>query len=284
MFEDTCPSVLLDGEIMAAKDARVSIFDRGYLFADGVYEGVSVYQSNLIDNQAHLDRLARSLKELSIVPAYDQTQIHLWQKQLIQANQLVEGFLYLQITRGVASRDFHYPTAAQARIMMFAKPMRLIDNPRVNEGVKICVVDDRRWKRRDIKSIALLPQAMAKQQAVEAGCFEAWLQEDGYITEGSSTSAFVVIGNVIVTRPLSHAILPGVTRAAVLAIASEQGLIVEERLFSKEEAMEAEEAFITSASNLVMPVVSIDDQAIGDGKPGPISLGLRQAYIERFMK
>ena len=284
MFEDTCSQVLLDGEIIAAEDAKTSIFDRGYLFADGVYEGVSVYQQKLIDNQAHLDRLTRSLKEVAIVPNFDQAQIKEWQQKLIDANKLAEGFLYLQITRAIASRDFHYPTTGQARIMMFAKPMNLVDNPKVDEGVKVCVVDDLRWKRRDIKSIALLPQAMAKQQAVEAGCVEAWMQEDGYITEGSSTSTFVVIDNTIVTRPLSNAILPGITRAAVLALASEQNLAIEERLFSRQEAMQAEEAFITSASNLVMPVVSIDGQTIGDGKPGATTLRLRQAYIERFIK
>ena len=284
MFEDTCPYILLNGEIIAAKDAKISVFDRGYLFADGVYEGVSIYNQQLIDNQAHLDRLTRSLKEIAISPSYDQTQINAWQQDLIRANHLAEGFLYLQITRAIASRDFHYPKTGQTQIMMFAKPMKLVDNPRVCDGVKVCVVDDLRWKRRDIKSIALLSQAMAKQQAVDAGCFEAWMQEDGYITEGASTSAFIVVDNVVVTRPLSNAILPGVTRAAIISLAKEKGLSVEERLFTKEEAMQADEAFITSASNLVMPVVFINGKAIGGGKPKAISLSLRQAYIDHFMR
>ena len=283
MFDDTYPYVLHNGRIVLAEEAKVSIFDRGYLFADGVYEGISVYHRQCIDNQPHLDRLSRSLKEIGIVPAFNQQNIIQWQQQLIAENNLDEGFLYLQITRAIASRDFHYLGGGDAQCVMFMKRNRVIDNPKVEEGVKVCVVNDLRWKRRDIKSIALLPQTIAKQQAVEKGCFEAWMEEDGYITEGSSTSAFIVIDNTIIVRPLSHSILPGVTRAAMLRLAAQRGVAIEERLFTKEEAYKAQEAFITSASNILMPVVVIDGHRVGSGTPGAISKQLRQAYIDTYL-
>jgi D-alanine transaminase len=202
------------------------------------------------------------------------------QHELIARNNLVEGLVYIQVTRGAAPRDFVFPKDVKPTLVMFATAKNIVDAPAAKTGIAVKTVPDIRWERRDIKSVALLAQVLAKQAAAEAGCQEAWMVEDGKITEGGSSSAFILThDDVLVTRPNSHAILPGCTRKAVIALAEERQLRVEERSFSVDEALAAKEAFITSASSFVQGVVTIDGHSVANGKPGPMSIRLREIYV-----
>ena len=273
--------VYLNGEFLPLTEARVPVMDRGFLFADGIYEVSAVLGGRLVDNAAHLARLDRSLNEIGIRNPHTSTEWIALQTDLVARNALEEGLVYMQVTRGVAERDFAYPSAdTPPTVMMFTQAKTIAENPLARSGAKVVTVPDLRWKRRDIKSVALLAQVVAKQQAAEAGVAEAWMVEDDAVTEGSSSTAFIVTkGGAVVTRPLSTALLPGITRKAVMRLADEAGLTVEERLFSVEEACDAAEAFYTSASAFVMPVVAIDGHAVGDGRPGSRSLRLRELYL-----
>jgi D-alanine transaminase len=272
--------VYLNGEFLPYAEAKVPVMDRGFLFADGIYEVSAVLSGRLVDNAAHLARLDRSLGEIGIRNPHTGAEWLALQTDLVARNGLGEGLLYMQVTRGVFERDFAFPPAGTPpTVMMFTQAKPIGANPLAETGAAIVTVPDLRWKRRDIKSVALLAQVIAKQQAAEAGVAEAWMVEDGAVTEGSSSTAFIVAGDRIVTRPLSHALLPGITRLAVMRLAEEEGLTVEERLFSVEEAMGADEAFYTSASSFVMPVVRIDGTTVGDGRPGPLSRRLRALYL-----
>jgi D-alanine transaminase len=273
--------VFLNGSFLPPEDARVPIMDRGFLFGDGVYEGVGVLDGRLVDNEAHLERLERSLREIRIDNPYSRAEWTRLEEDLVRRNGVTEGFLYLQVTRGVAERDFFFPQDGAPTVAMFTQSKAIADTPAARNGIAVATVPDQRWERRDIKSIALLAQVLAKQAAREAGAQEAWMVEDGFVTEGGSSSAFIVTreGHVVV-RPLSHAILPGITRQSLLRLSKEDGVVLEERRFTVEEAYGAAEAFLTSASNFVVPVVSIDGRPIGDGKPGPITRRLRELYLE----
>jgi D-alanine transaminase len=273
--------VFLNGSFLPAEDAKVPVMDRGFLFADGVYEGIGVLGGRPVDNEAHLERLERSLHEVRIANPYTRPEWTRLEEDLIRRNGMMEGFLYLQVTRGVAERDFPFPKDAVPTVMMFTQARAIVQSPLAGTGLTVVSVPDLRWKRRDIKSLSLLAQVLAKQAAVEAGAHEAWLVEDGFVTEGGSSSAFIITNaGAIVARPLSPAILPGITRQAVLRFAGEAGLRVEERPFTLDEAFDAAEAFNTSASGFVLPVVSIDGRPIGTGKPGPLTRRLRALYIE----
>ncbi|MEA1831544.1 D-amino-acid transaminase [Methylobacterium durans] len=274
-------TVYLDGRFVPFEEARVPIMDRGFLFADGIYEVSAVLDGRLVDNAAHLARLDRSLSEIGIANPHT---IEAWtrlQIDLVARNGLTEGLVYMQVTRGVAERDFAFPAAGTPpTVVMFTQGKAIRANPLAETGAKVVTVEDLRWKRRDIKSVALLAQVLAKQAAAAAGVAEAWMVEDGAVTEGSSSTAFIVTGDDrIVTRPLSTAILPGITRKAVLRLAAEGGLGIEERPFSVEEAYAAAEAFYTSASAFVMPVVAIDGRPVGEGRPGPRTRRLRELYL-----
>ena len=273
--------VYLNGDFLPFAEARVPIMDRGFLFADGIYEVSAVLDGRLVDNEAHLARLDRSLGEIDIANPHSLAEWIGLQTDLIARNGLTEGLVYMQVTRGVYERDFAYPPAGtRPTVMMFTQAKTVAANPLAETGAKIITVPDLRWKRRDIKSVALLAQVLAKQQAAAAGVAEAWMVEDDAVTEGSSSTAFIVTtGGALVTRPLSTALLPGITRKAVLRLAEEAGLALEERLFSVAEALAAAEAFYTSASAFVMPVVSIDGHAVGEGRPGPHTRRLRELYI-----
>ena len=273
--------VYLNGEFLPFAEARVPIMDRGFLFADGIYEVSAVLDGRLVDNEAHLARLDRSLGEIDIANPHSMSAWIGLQTELIARNGLTEGLVYMQVTRGVHERDFAYPPAGTApTVMMFTQVKTVAKNPLAETGAKIITVPDLRWKRRDIKSVALLAQVLAKQQAAAAGVAEAWMVEDDAVTEGSSSTAFIVTkAGALVTRPLSTALLPGITRKAVLRLAEEAGLALEERLFSVSEAKDAAEAFYTSASAFVMPVVSIDGHAVGEGRPGPHTRRLRELYL-----
>lgn len=273
--------VYVDGGYVPEAEARISVFDRGFLFADGVYEVTAVLGGKMVDFDAHLARLARSLSALDIVSPLTDRELRTVHQKLIARNGLDEGIVYLQFTRGVADRDFAYPYGLTPTIVAFTQEKALLDNPLVETGVKVVMAPDLRWKRRDIKSIALLPQAMGKEFAKRNGAYEAWMVENDVVTEGTSSSAFIVDSDgVLRTQPLGRHILPGVTRRAVLALANEHGVVVEERPFSVDEALSAREAFLTAASAFVLPVVSIDGRIIGDGTPGPITKRFRELYLK----
>ncbi|ACA21088.1 aminotransferase class IV [Methylobacterium sp. 4-46] len=274
--------VYVNGRFLPYAEAAIPIMDRGFLFADGIYEVSAVLNGRLVDNAAHLDRLDRSLREIGIANPFDQEGWTALEEGLVARNGLKEGLVYMQVTRGVHERDFPFPPAGTPpTVVMFTQEKSVAANPLAERGAKVISVEDLRWKRRDIKSVALLAQVLAKQQAAAAGANEAWMHEDGFVTEGGSSTAFIITEDGrIVTRPLSTAILPGITREAVIRLAAEAGLTIEERPFSLDEALRAAEAFFTSASALVMPVVEIDGQRVGGGQPGPHTRRLRGLYLE----
>jgi D-alanine transaminase len=221
------------------------------------------------------------LGELAMMAPASDTEIETIQKTLIEKNDVDEGLVYLQVTRGAADRDFAYPVGVRPSLVMFTQRKSVINSPQAKSGISVIAVDDIRWRRRDIKSVGLLAPCMAKMQAKAAGADDAWLVEDGYVTEGSSSNAFIVSAEgVLITRQLGNEILAGITRKAVLKLAQEQQLEIEQRPFSIEEACNASEAFITSATTFVMPVVSIDGNPIADGKPGRLTRRLRELYIQ----
>lgn len=284
-------TVFVNGSYLPEAQATVSIFDRGFLMADGVYEVVSVLDGRLLDFDGHMARLGRSLDALGIAQPMTDTEWLAAQRRLVADNAITDGLVYLQVTRGnPGDRDFAYPPAdTPPTVVMFtqSKP-GLADNPQAQTGLRICTVPDIRWARRDIKTVQLLYPSMAKMEAKARDCDDAWLVEDGptgkVVTEGTSNNAYIVKGGSIVTRALSNDILHGITRAAVLRFAREAQMNVEERSFTVDEAKAADEAFITSASAFVMPVVEIDGARLGDGRPGPVARRLREIYLEESRK
>lgn len=272
--------VYVNGEYLPEEDAKISVFDRGFLFADGVYEVSSVIDGKLIDNERHIVRLERSLSELNMPWPCTPEELVEIQREIVRRNDLTEGMVYWQITRGAADRDFAFPTDTKPSLVMFSQSKPILSSPAAEKGISVKTVPDMRWRRRDIKTVGLLPASMAKQSALDAGAQDAWMVEDGFITEGSSNNAFIVtMDGKLITRQLSHDILHGITRRAVMALAEQEGLTVEERPFTPEEAYDAAEAFSTAASSFVMPVVKIDDRILGNGVPGPIASKLRELYI-----
>jgi D-alanine transaminase len=277
------PIAYVNGAFVPLSEAKVSVLDRGFLFADGIYEVAAVLDGRLVDSAAHLARLERSVGEIGLALPESLTRIEEFQKELVARNKLDQGMVYLQVTRGAdKGRDFPFPKGdVKPTLVMFVTHKNIVDAPSAKTGIGVITVPDIRWARRDIKSVALLAQVLAKQAAAAAGAGEAWMVEDGHVTEGGSSSTFILTkDDVIVTRPNSNAILPGCTRKAVVKLAEERQLKVEERLFTVQEALAAKEAFITSASSFVQPVVTIDGKPVGDGKPGPVAGRLREIYID----
>ncbi|MCX7558532.1 D-amino-acid transaminase [Sulfitobacter sp. F26204] len=280
--------VYVNGEYLPENEARISIFDRGFLMADGVYEVTSVLDGKLIDYDGHAVRLNRSLEALEMrnpISKDDLLEVH---RELVRVNEIDEGLIYLQITRGSdGDRDFVFPDPETTvpTIVLFtqAKP-GLAENPVAERGIKVISIEDIRWGRRDIKTVQLLYPSMGKMMAKKAGCDDAWMVEDGCVTEGTSNNAYIVKGNKIITRALSHDILHGITRAAVMRFAKEAQMEVEERNFTIDEAKQADEAFVTSASAFVMPVVEIDGVALGSGKPGRVAPRLREIYLDEMRR
>jgi D-alanine transaminase len=280
-------TVYVNGDYLPEDQATISIFDRGFLMADGVYEVVSVLDGKLLDFDGHLVRLKRSLSELAMDnPLSDDDYLAAF-RTLVDKNAITDGMIYLQVTRGnPGDRDFAYPPAGtRPTVVMFtqSKP-GLADAPAAKTGWKVISVEDQRWARRDIKTVQLLFPSIAKMEAKARSVDDAWMVEDGLVTEGTSNNAYIVRNGTIVTRALSNDILHGITRAAVLRFATEAQMQVEERSFSIEEAQSADEAFVTSASAFVMPVVEIDGAAIGTGKVGPVATRLREIYLEESRK
>jgi D-alanine transaminase len=273
----------VNGSFMPLAEASVSVLDRGFLFADGIYEVAAVLDGKLVDNASHLARLERSVGEIALALPETPDRIQEIEKELVARNDLVNGMVYLQVTRGADSgRDFAFPKGdIKPTLIMFTTVKDIVNQPSAKTGIAVITVPDLRWVRRDIKSVALLAQVLAKQAAAAAGAGEAWMIEDGVVTEGGSSSAFILTkDDVLVTRQNGSEILPGCTRKAVVALAEERQLRVEERPFSIAEALVAKEAFTTSATLFVQPVVSIDGKPIGNGKPGPMTERLREIYVE----
>ncbi len=274
--------VYVNGDFVAKKDATISIFDRGFIFGDGVYEVVPVIDGAMVDRAYFLQRLERSLGELRIDWPCSTAEVLRVMNHLIERNEINEGMVYLQVTRGIADREFGFPEQAKPSMVAFATTLDLIDNPAATNGIAVMTTPDLRWKRRDIKSVNLLGQVLAKQDAAQRGGKEGWMIEDGYITEGVSSSAYIVKEGAIITRPLSNEILPGIRRRTLLELCQAEGITFEQRLFTLEEALGADEAFISSATTIVHPVISIDGQTIATGKPGPITQKLRTLYVQRL--
>jgi D-alanine transaminase len=278
---ETSRTVYVNGAFVPAETASVPIMDRGFLFGDGIYEVTAVLDGRFIDNDAHLARLDRSLGEIAIANPHSVAEWTAIQRQLVERNQLSDGLIYIEVTRGVAERDFVSPDGLTPTVVMFTQQKSLRTMPILEKGAAIITVPDLRWQRCDIKSTSLLAQVLAKRAAAAAGVNEAWMVADGTVTEGASSTAFILTeAGEIVSRPLSQAVLPGVTRQAIMKLVARRGLAHAERTFTVAEAKAAREAFFTSASTFVMPVVSIDGHTIGTGKPGPIAIELRALYIE----
>ena len=276
--------VYVNGEYVPEAEAKVSVFDRGFLFADGVYEVTPVVNGKLVDYDPHMERLDRSLKELKMAWPCNIVEMTAMHNELIKRNNLDEGIIYMQVTRGVADRMFNFPKDIISSLIAFPQVMKLVDNPSARTGVKVVTTPDIRWLRRDIKSIMLLAPVLGKEEAYQKGAAEAWMVEDGYVTEGTSSNAYIVIGDKIITRPLSNRILAGCTRRALFRLAKEHNVQIEERLFTPEEAYGADEAFLSSASQFVMPITEIDGHRIGGGQVGPVVRKMRELFLEEAMR
>jgi D-alanine transaminase len=276
--------VYVNGNYLPENNATVSVFDRGFVFGDGIYEVIPVVNHTLIDLDYFLDRITYSLDQLSLAWPCSKTELLDIAKELIKRNKLKEGSVYLQITRGVAPRNFPFPADTRPTLVAYTNQAAIIDNPLATTGVDVVTVEELRWKRRDIKSLNLLAQCMAKQVAAAQGCYEAWMVEDGFVTEGASSSAFIVKNGTLITRPLSNSILPGIRRRVILELAISQSFEVEQRLFTVAEAIEADEAFLSSALTLVLPIRSIDGHEIGTHVPGTLTHQVRQMYLQQIIK
>ncbi|WP_062222651.1 D-amino-acid transaminase [Aureimonas sp. D3] len=274
--------VYVNGAYVPEAEAKLSVFDRGLLFADAVYEVTAVIDGKLLDFPGHMARLRRSLAELRLPSPGSDQEILAIHRELLARNALTQGHIYLMVTRGEADRDFVWPKhGTPPSFVLFTQKRDAVETREAVEGLRVITVPDLRWGRRDIKTVQLLYPSLAKMEAKSRGKDDAWMVEDGTITEGTSNNAYIVTQDgTIVTRALGHDILHGITRAAIMKVAGELALHVEERPFTVAEAQGAREAFITSAGAFVTPVVEIDETPIGDGRPGPIARRLRAAYLE----
>ncbi|MGR3486765.1 D-amino-acid transaminase [Pseudooceanicola nanhaiensis] len=273
--------VYLNGQWLPEDEAKVSIFDRAFLMGDAIYEVTCVLDGMLLDYPGHAARLRRSAAELGLTLPLDDDALLAAHHEIVARNGMKSGMIYLQLSRGVAERDFAYPPAGtEPTLVMFTQAKDVLVNPAAETGISVALVPDLRWGRRDIKTVQLLYPSMAKMEAKAQGADDAWLHENGFVIEASAATAHIVTAEgTLVTRDLSHALLPGVTRSAILELAARHGVTVEERAFTPDEARAAREAFITSATNFVVPVVRIDGAQIGDGTPGALTRELRAQYI-----
>ncbi len=272
----------VNGRYISHRQAAVSIDDRAFLFADGIYEVIEIFAGDLVDEAGHLQRLARSARELRLALPLGEKALKFILREIVARNRVSFGHVYIEVTRGAARREHFFPgPGTKPALVVFAQRAdRAAAEAKAKSGIKVISAPDIRWKRPDIKSVSLLPNVLAKQQAKDAGAYEAWLVDDkGYVTEGSSSNAWIVDAEgVLVTHPADSSILRGITRARVMKIAAAKNLAVAERPFAIAEALNAREAFITGATTLVMPVVAIDGKKIGDGRPGPLATSLRAAF------
>jgi len=273
--------IYINGQYLPHHHAAVHVEDRAFLFGDAVYEVIACIHGHLADERAHLDRLERSCSELQLHMPVERETLRVLMRELLRKNKTSNSAIYIQITRGSAKRDFKFPSPdTRPTLMMMTPAFDFENNQGVLNGIKVKTVHDIRWKRRDVKSILLLPQSMAKQEAVDAGCGDAWMVDDeGFITEGSASNAYIVKGNEIITRPVTTAILKGTTRNALQNLCDGLGYKFTERKFKPDEAYKADEAFVTGATTLVTPVLEIDGHSIKDGKIGDVSKGLLKEYL-----
>ncbi|CAB5577132.1 D-amino-acid transaminase [Providencia hangzhouensis] len=275
----------VNGQFLPEEDASVSVFDRGFLFADAVYEVTAIINGKLVDFDRHMARLQRSCAELQLSLPYDLAELKQIHLQLVQKNNIEEGLVYLQLTRGNAhQRSFLYPDKqTKPTLVLFAQKTQIVENEKSKYGIKVVTVDDIRWQRCDIKTVALLAASMAKEYAKQQGADDAIFVKNGYITEGSSSNCFIINQqNQIQTRGLNNEILSGITRQAILQLAREQQIDIVEKPFSVDEMLEAKEVFITSATTLVWPVIMANNQFIGEGKPGKLAIRLREIYLQKL--
>ena len=273
----------VNGRYVPHREAAVHIEDRGYQFADGVYEVCEVARGHIVDVTRHLDRLDRSLRELRIDQPMSRKALEIVLREVVNRNRVVDGLVYVQVTRGVAGRDFLFPADTKPSLVMTAKKVDpALAQKRAEGGIKVITVPENRWDRVDIKSVGLLPNVLAKQKAKEAGAQEAWFVDaDGKVKEGGSSNAWIVTADgVMVTRPADHGILRGITRTTLFDVARKLGLTIEERGFTVDEAKAAREAFISSATTIAMPVVEIDGAPVANGHPGSVVLSLRAAFFD----
>ncbi len=272
----------VNGQYLPQADASVNVEDRGYQFADGVYEVVAAVGGKFIDLDRHFSRLERSLSELRMNPPCSRRVLDLIAREVLRRNNVRDGILYIQITRGVAPRSHAFPGWTTPSLVMTACRRRRPAKELIERGVSVVTLEDNRWRRTDIKTVSLLANVLSKQLARDVGAYEAWLvDDDGFVTEGTSTNAWIVTGaGEVLTRPLDHAILAGVTRLAVLDAAEHMGVSVVQRPFSVAEALAAAEAFMTSTTSFVLPVTTIDGREIGGGGPGPVTRRLIDGYGE----
>ncbi|MGK2739820.1 D-amino-acid transaminase [Tepidicaulis sp. LMO-SS28] len=270
----------VNGRYVPHDRASVHVEDRGYQFADGVYEVAGLRDGRFMDMTRHLARLERSLAELEITPPVSMPVLRHIIRETVRRNRLFTGYVYLQVTRGVAPRDHAFPADTKGALVVTAKRIDAAKTTRLVEtGIQVISVPDQRWGRRDIKSVSLLPNVLAKQAARAAGCYEAWQVEAGHVTEGASTNAWIVNKEGhLVTHPADHSILNGITRQVLIEAARQDGLHVDERPFTLEEAHAASEAFSTSSSAILLPVIAIDGKPIGTGRPGPVARRLHALY------
>lgn len=275
----------VNGRYLDHRQAAVHVEDRGYQFSDGVYEVIHLFRNRLIDEDAHLDRLDRSLRELQMDWPMSRNAMGLIMRELVRRNRYATGLIYIQVSRGVAPRDHKFPDGVRSALVMTVRPIPEFPAEMIEDGVKIIVIDDIRWGRPDIKSVALLPNVLGKQMAAEEDAYEAWMRDaDGFITEGTSSNAWIVTADgTLVTHPEGRDILRGITRQEIIVLADELGIPFEERKFTAEEACTAREVFMSNSSHFVTPVTRIGDAVIANGKPGSLSLALHERYLE-FME
>lgn len=277
--------VYINGEFKKEDEAKVSIFDRGLLFSDSVYEVTSVINSKLIDFKYHVERLDRSMNELKFKTLIDHDEILAFHRKLIDLNNLKEGMIYTQVTRGVVDRSFDMPKQAiKPTVLAFTQEKKILESDTAKNGIKVMTLEDMRWKRNDIKTTQLLYASMAKSEATAKGFDDAWMLRQGYVTEGSSNNVWIIRSKNIMTRQSDNLILSGITRAVVLECAKKLDYEVITKNFTKVDAESADEAFMTSSTGLITPVIKINSSQIGDGKPGNFTKSLRAEYIKRVLE
>ena len=277
--------VYINGDFKKEDEAKVSVFDRGLLFSDSLYEVTTVINGKLIDFNNHMKRLDRSMTELKFKKLLNHLDILIFHRKLIELNNLKEGMIYLQVTRGIADRSFDMPKdKIEPTVLAFTQEKKIIDSESAKNGIKVMTLDDMRWKRCDIKTTQLLYASMAKTEATEKGFDDAWMLREGYVTEGSSSNAWIIKGKIIMTRQSDNLILSGITRDAIFKCAKDLGYEVVTKNITLQDAQSASEAFITSATACVMPVVKINANQIGDGKPGKFVTALREEYIKQALE
>jgi D-alanine transaminase len=277
--------VYINGAFKKEDEAKVSVFDRGLLFSDSLYEVTTVINGKLIDFNNHMKRLDRSMTELKFKKLLNHLDILIFHRKLIELNNLKEGMIYLQVTRGIADRSFDMPKdKIEPTVLAFTQEKKIIDSESAKNGIKVMTLDDLRWKRCDIKTTQLLYASMAKTEATEKGFDDAWMLREGYVTEGSSSNAWIIKGKIIMTRQSDNLILSGITRDAIFKCAKDLGYEVVTKNITLPDAQSASEAFITSATACVMPVVKINASQIGDGKPGKFVTALREEYIKQALE